>query len=233
MPKKIIVGQMIRYYLDQNNMTMKKLGSLLGKGESTVSKWISGSSTPVAKDLSTMTDIFKTNIQTLMYGGSSDLKEKIINVVEKLENARQQRVLDFASNELSNQNKVANLAEHKRTYVVTGRSTAAGSPIDGDTQDSNATVVQSTEVPNGANELVTVAGDSMEPLLAQGSQVFIHWQPVVENGEIAIVSIESDGVTCKKFYLEDDKIRLVSINEAYEDMIFNREEVRVIGKVIL
>lgn len=71
MPRKIIVGKMIRSYLDKNHMTMKELGIKLGKSESTVSKWISGSSTPMAKDLSTMTEIFHTSIDHLMYGGET------------------------------------------------------------------------------------------------------------------------------------------------------------------
>ncbi|QFR24117.1 helix-turn-helix domain-containing protein [Schleiferilactobacillus harbinensis] len=75
MPRKIIVGKMIRYYLDQNHMTMKELGAKLGKSESTVSKWISGTSTPMAKDLSTMTEIFHTSIDHLMYGGEPTRSE--------------------------------------------------------------------------------------------------------------------------------------------------------------
>uniref|UniRef100_UPI00403FA8BB S24 family peptidase n=1 Tax=Lentilactobacillus hilgardii TaxID=1588 RepID=UPI00403FA8BB len=81
---------------------------------------------------------------------------------------------------------------------------------------------------------MTVDGDSMEPLLKKGSQVFIHYQPEVENGEIAIVHIRDIGVTCKKLYVnEDNTVTLRSINEAYDDMSFDCDEVNVIGKVIL
>lgn len=65
---KIVVGEMIRYLLHDNNMTMKELGSKLGKTESTVSKWISGASTPMAKQLSKMTQIFSVDLNTLLYG---------------------------------------------------------------------------------------------------------------------------------------------------------------------
>lgn len=217
------------------NYTQEELAQKLGIGKSAVSNYEAGYRMPKQDLLFNLAQIFHVEVNEFFpkinESQLNDISETISNITTQLEPKRQRRVLEFASNELDDQNKVVNLAEHTRSYVA-GRSTAAGAPIDGDTQDSNATVVRSTEVPSGADELVTIAGDSMEPLLTQGSQVFIHWQPVVENGEIAIVSIEGDGVTCKKFYLEDDKIRLVSINESYEDMIFDREEVRVIGKVI-
>lgn len=72
MNKKIVVGKMIRFFLDKNNMTMKELGKELGKTESTVSKWVSGKSTPLAKDLSKITNIFNVNIETLLYGDQDE-----------------------------------------------------------------------------------------------------------------------------------------------------------------
>ncbi|WP_162261168.1 S24 family peptidase, partial [Liquorilactobacillus mali] len=84
------------------------------------------------------------------------------------------------------------------------------------------------------DEVVTIAGDSMEPLLKQGSQAFVHYQPTPDtDGQIVIVSIKGDGVACKMIYREDGKIRLASINEKYEDMVFPAEDVRIIGKVII
>jgi phage repressor protein C with HTH and peptisase S24 domain len=114
-----------------------------------------------------------------------------------------------------------------------GRSSAAGAPIDGDYQDSQQEIVVRNEVPRGADEVITIAGDSMEPLLMKGSQVFVHYQPVPDDdGQIVIVSIKDVGVTCKKIYREDGKIRLKSINDKYDDMVFPAQDVRVIGKVI-
>ncbi|EAV9864490.1 XRE family transcriptional regulator [Listeria monocytogenes] len=73
MMRKLIVGEMIDYYLKINKMSRKKLGDATGKSESAVSKWINGINTPLAKDLSIMTELFNTDIETLLYGVSSDL----------------------------------------------------------------------------------------------------------------------------------------------------------------
>ena len=58
MKKQLIVGEMIDYFLQQQKMTRKHLGELLGKSESAVSKWISGANTPLAKDLAIMSENF-------------------------------------------------------------------------------------------------------------------------------------------------------------------------------
>ena len=46
MDRKIKFGEMVEYYMRLNNLTMKELGSKVGRGESTVSMWISNKSTP-------------------------------------------------------------------------------------------------------------------------------------------------------------------------------------------
>lgn len=246
--KDIVVGKMIRYFLTQEKMTMKELGNKLGKTESTVSKWVSGASTPMAKDLSTMTFIFNTDINTLMYGGEQSTSTILTLITEtstKLEPSRQKKVYNFAEEQLEEQekeplnqrspnNNLAEFEEYRNQKVISGRSTAAGPPIDGDTQDSQAAVmvVDQREVPKNADEIVTIAGDSMEPLILQGEQVFIHWTPVIEQGDIALVSIIDEGVTCKKVYWDDKEFTLHSINEAYEDMVYPLSDVRIIGKVL-
>lgn len=75
----------------------------------------------------------------------------------------------------------------------------------------------------------------MEPLIKDGSIVFYKKQCDVENGEIAIVEIDNDGVTCKKVIKDysNKQIILRSINTKYEDRILENEKIRIIGKVIL
>lgn len=106
MSEELVIGRMIRYYLDINNMTMKQLGEKLERTESTVSKWISGDSTPQAKELSKMTEIFNTDIQTLMFGGkNTDLSIEILNELKKLDEVHQKKVYDYLKFQLSEQKK--------------------------------------------------------------------------------------------------------------------------------
>ena len=83
-------------------------------------------------------------------------------------------------------------------------------------------------------------GDSMiNARIFDGDIVYIRKQNSVENGEIAAVlidSVESESeATLKRFFRENDKIRLSAENPMYADKQYYGEEmnqVRVIGKAV-
>ncbi len=84
-----------------------------------------------------------------------------------------------------------------------------------------------------ADHTLTINGNSMEPLINDGSTVFILEQPMINNGEIGIF-IYNDEIFCKKLILEDDQIILRSINKSYKDIIVSEENFfQTIGKVLL
>lgn len=109
--------------------------------------------------------------------------------------------------------------------------TAAGAPLAYSDPSYDAVAVHS--IPHGAEFALYVSGDSMEPVIKNGSIVFVKPQPVAETGEIVIAEINGSSVTCKKFHKDEDgEIELRSINPKY-DPITNFESLRIIGKVIL
>lgn len=82
-------------------------------------------------------------------------------------------------------------------------------------------------------------GDSMiNARIHDGDIVFIHRQDIVENGEIAAVVVNNDSeATLKRFYYYRERATLIlkPENPAYEDLIFQNEElnrVHVLGKAI-
>lgn len=82
-----------------------------------------------------------------------------------------------------------------------------------------------------------IKGDSMEPKISEGDVVIVRKQETVENGEIAVVLINGDDATVKKFYKTDAGIKLVSTNPTYDPFFFTPDEVnslpvKVIGKVV-
>lgn len=155
---------------------------------------------------------------------------KISNIVYKLSNDRQRKVYNYAENLIKEQNGIE---EEKVVYLVRGRKSAAGSMIHVDDVDANMGVLPSSIVPNGANELVQITGDSMEPIIKKGSEVYLRYQPTVEDGEIAIVRVEDEGVTCKYLFRDGKNIVLKSENSKYDDIVVDAEKVSVIGKVLL
>ena len=82
-----------------------------------------------------------------------------------------------------------------------------------------------------------IKGDSMEPKISDGDVVIVRKQETVENGEIAVVLINGDDATVKKFYKTDAGIKLVSTNPTYDPFFYTPDEVNtlpvsVIGKVV-
>lgn len=155
---------------------------------------------------------------------------KISNIVYKLSNDRQRKVYNYADGLMKEQDGIE---EEKVVYLVRGRKSAAGSMIHVDDVDANMGVLPSSIVPNGANELVQITGDSMEPIIKKGSEVYLRYQPTVEDGEIAIVRVEDEGVTCKYLFRDGKNIVLKSENSKYDDIVVDAEKVSVIGKVLL
>ncbi|MFS7200604.1 XRE family transcriptional regulator [Carnobacterium divergens] len=175
-----------------------------------------------------LTEDFKTNEDVA----------NTLSTMYSLDNPRQKKVYTYAERQLQEQNKEDKIVQfptkEEDVELVCGHQSAAGFAILGDDSNMTSTVMKASEVPNGANEIVEITGNSMEPLIMKGEQVFIRHQPSVENGEIAIVSIIDDGITCKKVYYDDAEgtVTLESVNDEYEDMVFPVEDIRIIGKVL-
>ena len=80
-----------------------------------------------------------------------------------------------------------------------------------------------------------VSGDSMEPYIYEGDLALIRRQPAVENGDIAVVILNGDEGTLKKFIISNRQIVLQAFNNRYPPRILTKEEAReliIVGKLI-
>ncbi len=89
-----------------------------------------------------------------------------------------------------------------------------------------------------ADFCVTAQGDSMiNARILDGDIVFVRKQEMVENGEIAVVIVNDNEVTLKRFfyYPELNQVVLQPENPAYRPMVYMNEElshIRVLGKAV-
>lgn len=221
---------MIDYFRNENSLTMEELGRRLGKNKSSISRWISGERYPKIEEIEEIAKYFNTDVETLIFGFNTKIND-ITSIYNQLTTTRQERVYNYAEEQLNEQN--GQIHEDNIVPIVFGRQSAAGSMIHVDDSDAEMGVLPSSVVPSGANELVQITGDSMEPIIKKGSEVYLRYQPTVEDGEIAIVRVEDDGVTCKYLYRDGQNIILRSENPKYEDIVVDAERVSVIGKVLI
>ena len=226
-----ILGEAIKSLRLKNELTQVELGKLTGFKQNTISQHEKGKREIDEEDILKYCKALGVSPQTLFEMSSKKRTSKELSIIyNKLDSKRQSKVYDYASRQLDEQNGIQ---EDKVVYLVRGRQSAAGSMIHVDDVDAEMGVLPSSIVPNGANELVQITGDSMEPIIKKGSEVYLRYQPTVEDGEIAIVRVEDDGVTCKYLYRDGQNIILRSENPKYEDIVVDAERVSVIGKVLI
>lgn len=82
-----------------------------------------------------------------------------------------------------------------------------------------------------------VKGDSMNAAhIFEGNLLIVRHQDMVENGEIAIVMINNEDATVKRFYCDGKTVTLMpqSTNPKHKPQIYdtNKTIVRIIGKVV-
>jgi repressor LexA len=74
----------------------------------------------------------------------------------------------------------------------------------------------------------------IEDGIFDGDYVFVKKTMVAEQGEIVIAMIDNEA-TCKRYYLEQDAIRLQPANSTMDPIFVRREDFRqtmILGKVV-
>lgn len=82
-----------------------------------------------------------------------------------------------------------------------------------------------------------IKGNSMSPRIQSGDVVIVRVQSDAENGDIVIAKVNGDDACCKKLLKHNDGITLLSFNQDYEPLSFNKQDiaslpVSIIGKVV-
>jgi lexA repressor len=82
-----------------------------------------------------------------------------------------------------------------------------------------------------------IKGNSMSPRIQSGDVVIVRVQSDAESGDIVIAKVNGDDACCKKLLKHADGITLLSFNQDYEPLSFNKQDivslpVSIIGKVV-
>lgn len=219
----------LRQIMEETGVKAADISRATGISTAAISKYLSDKKKePNASYVMKIAKFFNVTSEWLY--GFTDIRKpffesSVMDTYERLSDIGKKEVCDFASYLLyKEQNRKR---ESTCEFPLLG-VTAAGPGVSyGDPSYDTVTI---HDIPKSADFALTVKGDSMEPLIKNGSLIFVKQQPIVENGEIAVVEVDGE-VTCKKVYLLKDTVELRSINPKYEPM--RPTQVRIIGKVIL
>ncbi|HAR5206565.1 TPA: helix-turn-helix transcriptional regulator [Staphylococcus aureus] len=233
--RNIIIAKNIRKFLNDSNMSQKKLAELINIKPSTLSDYLNLRSNPSHGVIQRIADVFevgKSDIDTT-YKDDND----ITSIYNKLTPPRQENVLNYANEQLEEQNSKGdnvvdiNSYKQEKTRVNVNGCVSAGV---GERLHDETLFTEMVKGPIPTHDLaLKVNGDSMEPMFKDGEIIFVEKTHNIKNGQIGIFIIEEEAYV-KKVFVEDDRLTLVSLNKDYDDLHFYRNEsVRLIGKVIL
>ncbi|QHK53281.1 helix-turn-helix domain-containing protein [Staphylococcus aureus] len=233
--RNIIIAKNIRKFLNDSNMSQKKLAELINIKPSTLSDYLNLRSNPSHGVIQRIADVFevgKSDIDTT-YKDDND----ITSIYNKLTPPRQENVLNYANEQLEEQNSKGdnvvdiNSYKQEKTPVNVNGCVSAGV---GERLHDETLFTEMVKGPIPTHDLaLKVNGDSMEPMFKDGEIIFVEKTHNIKNGQIGIFIIEEEAYV-KKVFVEDDRLTLVSLNKDYDDLHFYRNEsVRLIGKVIL
>lgn len=234
----------LNYLRSKHGMEQLDLALALGrKSSSSVSEWERGKYTPKIKTLAEIANIFNVDLDDLMNKDLSKEQvstiDQIISTSNQLTPPRQHNVLIYAENQLNEQNGVINLDAIKEApaeYITEGLygrlSAGTGQQIfDNPVEDVK---VPSAIIPDEPYDIMLkIVGDSMQPAFEDGEYVFIKLTKEIRSGQFAAIIVD-DEAFLKKVYVEEDQMRLVSLNKDYEDIIVNEySNIEVVGTVVL
>lgn len=206
------IGQIINQRRLLLGLTLEDVGNAVGVSKSTVKKWEDGYISNMKRDkISKLAKVLKISPVVLITG--------------ELENDTKENLSDT----------LTVLPSDKIFMRPLYNSVAAGfgAPAE-NTIISYIPTFISNALEKDKYIWVNVEGDSMSPLIDDGSKILIRMQESVDSGQIAVVLIDNEEAVVKKVEYGSNYVTLVSVNPYYPPRRFEGREilrVRVVGVV--
>ncbi|CAC9424743.1 repressor-like protein [Staphylococcus aureus] len=231
----------LKQIMSERKISQSELSRRTGIGRNSISDYLNGKYEAKQDKVFELAKALNVNEAWLM-GFDISKNRKIENndiasIYSKLTPPRQKNVLNYANEQLDEQNTKGdnivdiNLYKQDRIAVNVNGCVSAGV---GERLHGETLFTEMVKAPIPPHDLaLKVNGDSMEPMFKDGEIIFVEKTHNIKNGQIGIFIIEEEAYV-KKVFVEDDRLTLVSLNKEYRDLHFYRNEsVRLVGKVIL
>jgi len=206
--------------------------------KSSITGYVQGTSLPKEENLQKIAEFFGVKEGEIDPRQSmslfSEQAKHIIAMFEKLDETDKQKVIDYVSNLLEQkETKIIafptnNANSHKER--LSGKLSAGTGYYNIEEWDNE---VQVTENAPRHDYVFQVEGNSMEPVFTNGQLIFGKKENQLENGGIYALEVNFEDAYVKKVYLEEDCVRLVSLNEEYKDIIVNPEDnIKIVARIL-
>lgn len=238
-----MIGNKIRELRKKHNLTLDELANNLNNrypetmnfNKGKISKWENDKEEPRLSSVKILADYFDVPLD---YFNGNEVE--ILPIYNKLEKPRQEKVLDYAKEQLEEQNSSNIISmfdkyqddEDYITDYVEGL-VAAGH---GTFQEDNLHMevrLRAEDVPEDYDTIAKVAGNSMEPMIEDNDLLFIKVKNQVDINDIGIFQINGKNFVKKLKRDYNGGWYLQSLNNSYEEIHLTEEDdIRTIGEVV-
>ena len=192
------IGKMINQRRTELKLTLEQVGQAVGVGKSTVKKWEDGYISNMRRDkIALLAKVLKMNSVSFITGEFKEEEDQAIPLPQT--NVFMRPVYDSIS---------AGFGVIAQDVPVDYMPTYITCPSE---QDKYI--------------WINVHGDSMSPLIDDGSKILVKKQSSVDSGQIAAVLVDDEEAVVKKILYNDNTVELHSVNPYYPPRVFKNNDV--------
>lgn len=238
------IGAKLKQRRLDKKMSAEELAKRLGVSKTTIYRYEKGEIAKVPTEtLEKISKILNTSPAYFMDWSDipNNTKSDIVAIYDKLNQTRQEKVLNFASDQLAEQeqeNTVSSIFSKKEdddkyiTDYVQGLVAAGRGVFQCDNLYMEVKL-RADDVPEEYDTIAKVAGDSMEPLIQDNDLLFIKITSQIEPNEIGIFQVNNKNFVKKLKRDYDGRWYLQSLNDKYEEIYLSEnDDIRTIGEVV-
>lgn len=228
--KESTLGEKIKTARKNKNITQKQLADKIGVVHNSISDWENNKNKPDLDTISLLCGVLGITPNYLLSVTSEEIspsEKKFMEKYRDLDPFGKETVDITLDRETSRVQHIKNAMKSRsatlRIYTYMHNIACAGN---GFYFDDIPTDTIEAPYMEGADFIIGVSGDSMEPTFYDGDKVYVEQRQVLEIGDIGIYIINNE---CK--IKETGKDGLISHNDKYE-IIPGDENIHCIGKVL-
>lgn len=228
----IIIGEKIKQYRLANGWTQQELGAKIGISKNAIGNYEKGFRSPKKNTMFDLANAFNVSIDDLFPPIQKDTPSttsKIQSIYDELEPNRQRKVIIYAEKLRDEQekrrkakiNEVSEVIGLYQVEVVSETAAACGFNYGFGYDDTDRETIEVDVQPPRHDIATKVSGDSMQPDYQDGDILYLVDKGLTTyNGDLAVIAY-GDRSYFKKIYTENGRLRLVSLNDKYEDIILD------------
>jgi helix-turn-helix family protein len=234
MDLKKYIGTQIKTFRKSAGFTQDELAKRLNTTKQTISRYEKGDRKANQDMLFELCDIFGVSIDDFFPSQNESTQTSttspIQSIYDQLEPPRQVKVLNYAERQLKEQRneeetKINEVSEKVvdlyQIEVVSETAAASGFNYGFGYDDTDRETIEVDEQPPRYDIATKVSGDSMQPDYQDGDILYLVDKGLTTyNGDLAVIAY-GDRSYFKKIYTENGRLRLVSLNDKYEDIILD------------